>query len=510
MKWINETLKINFAWKFKHLKQAITHPLTTQEQTFKQLVKGGLKTEFGQKYGFDTIKNYEQFQRNIPIHTYEQLQPYIQLMMQGEADVLWRGSTKWFSRSSGTTADRSKYIPVSNENLYQCHLKGGHDMMSAWYHTNPKTKIFSNSKAILMGGEIMPFDTKANTFVGDVSAIMIKNMPFYAKYFLTPDVSTSLLSDWEEKIEKIAQQAVHQNITNISGVPTWTLLLFRRILALSGKNNLSEVYPNFELYSHGGVDFEPYRSQFEALFPKGIGYRNGYNASEGFFAGQLYPQDKGMQLLFNNGVFFEFVPLSELSKDYPKAYTLEEVSLGEDYALVVSTNAGLWRYLVGDTIRFVSLFPHQIQITGRTAQFINVFGEEVMVWNTDKALVKTCQDFQVNVAEYSIAPIFMNANKGGHEWVIEFEQAPIDLHQFALALDKNLQNINSDYAAKRYKDMALASLKIQQVPTGTFHQWLKSKGKLGGQNKVPRLSNNRKYIEDILKQGMLNQDEVGT
>ena len=504
MKWINEALKINFAWKFKHLQQINNTPLETQQATFNQLLKGGKHTLFGKEHHFESIQNYQDFQQQIPIRTYEQLQPYIQQMMQGKADILWRGKTKWFSRSSGTTGSKSKYIPVSQENLYQCHLKGGHDMMAAWYHTNPDTKIFSGSKGILMGGEIMPFDTQAKTFVGDVSAIMIKNMPFYAKYFLTPDVHTSLLSDWEEKIEKIAQQAVHQNITNISGVPTWTLLLFRRILELSGKETLSEVYPNFELYSHGGVHFEPYRSQFESLFPHGIGYRNGYNASEGFFAGQIRPNDKGMQLLLNNGVFFEFVPLEELQQEHPKAYTLEEVELEKDYALVVSTNAGLWRYLVGDTIRFVSLFPHQIQITGRTAQFINVFGEEVMVWNTDKALVKTCQMIPAAVADYSIAPIFMQHEKGGHEWVIEFKKTPTDVAYFAKELDLNLQKINSDYAAKRYKSMALAPLKLNVVPEGTFNKWLKSKGKLGGQNKVPRLSANRQYIEEILLQNRKN------
>jgi len=351
-----------------------------------------------------------------------------------------------------------------------------------------------------MGGEVRIFDEKAKTFMGDVSAIMLKHLPFYAVHFLTPNIPTALLPDWEEKIERIAKVAVHENISNLSGVPTWTLVLLRRILELSKKDNLSEVFPNFELYAHGGVDFAPYRSQFEALFPGNkVQYRNTYNASEGFFATQFSEKDKGMQVLLGNGVFYEFVPMSELHKKDPKTYTIGEVQTGVNYALLISTSAGLWRYLIGDTVQFTSTFPHQIQITGRTKQFINVFGEEVMVWNAEKALANTCQQMQAQIAEYTVAPIFLsNQNKGGHEWLIEFQEAPRNLSQFKQLLDQNLQRLNSDYEAKRYKNIALQELELNVVPQGSFHKWLRSKGKYGGQNKVPRLSNERQYLEEIL------------
>ncbi len=502
MKWTNTVIKMASTWNIKRVRQYTDSPLLTQQQVFDYLIDAAKSTQFGKEHHFVSIRNYADFQRQIPIRTYEQMQPYIASMMQGKKDVLWRGQIKWFARSSGTTAAKSKYIPVSIENLKQCHLQGGHDMMANWYQSYPNTTMFStDSKAILMGGEINTFDAQVPTYVGDVSAIMIQQMPIYAKYFLTPDVATSLLPDWEIKLERIAQTALHQNITNISGVPTWTLLLFRRILELSGKDNLSEVYPNFELYSHGGVSFEPYRSQFQALFPAGnVQYRNAYNASEGFFAGQMQPDAQGMQLMLGNGVFFEFVPLDNLLDENPTAYTLADVQLDTQYALVISTNAGLWRYLIGDTVRFTSLFPHHIEITGRTAQAINVFGEEVMVWNTDQALSKTCQLLDAKIADYTVAPIFMEQGKGGHEWAVEFEQRPKDLAQFAQVLDESLQAINSDYAAKRYKNMALQSLVLQAVPSGTFGRWLKGKGKFGGQHKVPRLSTTRTIIEELLLQ----------
>jgi hypothetical protein len=500
MKWLNAVIKTGFNLNLRKVQHAVEQPEATQQQVFEQLIRQASKTEFGKQYDFASITSMDRFRERVPVHTYEDIKPYIQQMMQGTPNILSPGKVDYFSRSSGTTNNKSKYIPVPYENLKHCHLKGAHDAVTIWFHNYPKSKLFDASRAIIMGGEVRIFDEKAKTFMGDVSAIMLKHLPFYAVHFLTPNIPTALLPDWEEKIERIAKVAVHENISNLSGVPTWTLVLLRRILELSKKDNLSEVFPNFELYAHGGVDFAPYRSQFEALFPGNkVQYRNTYNASEGFFATQFSEKDKGMQVLLGNGVFYEFVPMSELHKKHPKTYTIGEVQTGVNYALLISTSAGLWRYLIGDTVQFTSTFPHQIQITGRTKQFINVFGEEVMVWNAEKALANTCQQMQAQIAEYTVAPIFLsNQNKGGHEWLIEFQEAPRNLSQFKQLLDQNLQRLNSDYEAKRYKNIALQELELNVVPQGSFHKWLRSKGKYGGQNKVPRLSNERQYLEEIL------------
>ncbi len=500
MKLINSIVKLGIRHEMKDILNFMSEPVAAQKNILEYLLQKAQNTTFGKEHHFKSIRNYQDFKQQIPIRDYEAHKPYIQQMMQGQKNILWPGAIKWFSRSSGTTSDRSKYIPLSKENLTKCHLKGSHSMIAMWFYSNPNTQIFRSAKGIIMGGDLSPFDQKAKTYVGDVSAIMIKNMPSYARYFLAPNLATALIKDWEIKIEKIARAVLHENITNTSGVPTWSLILLRRILALSGKSNLSEVFPNFELYIHGGVNFEPYRSQFETLFPSPkVGYRNSYNASEGFFAGQLLGEDKGMLLFLNSGVFYEFVPLSELSKEQPKAYSIGEVSLGVNYAMVISTTAGLWRYLIGDTIQFTHLYPHKIEITGRTAQYINAFGEELMVWNTDKALIETCQTLGAKVADYTAAPLFLSAsNKGGHQWLIEFEKQPPNIAIFAQLLDENLQKNNSDYAAKRYKDIALKTLEIEVLPSGSFHKWLKSKGKFGGQNKVPRLSDSRQLITEIL------------
>lgn len=500
MKWLNAVIKKGFDWHMRQVNHAINHPEESQDKVFQQLIQKAAHTAFGQKHGFSSIRSIEDFQKRVPTHNYEDLQPYIHQMMQGKKDVLWPGKITYFSRSSGTTSHQSKYIPVSSECLKHCHLQGAHDAVSIWFHQNPASRLFDASRAIIMGGEVSLYHQQAQTYLGDVSAIMLKHLPFYAEYFLTPDIPTALLADWEEKIDRIARVAVRQNISNLSGVPTWTLVLLRRILELSGKENLLEVFPNFELYAHGGVDFAPYRSQFQELFPGNkVQYRNTYNASEGFFATQFAATDEGMQLLLNNGIFYEFIPMEEWSNPYPAAETIHTVKKGVNYAMVISTNAGLWRYKIGDTIQFNSLYPHQIQITGRTKQYINVFGEEVMIGNTEKALAHTCQETQAQICEYTVAPIFLETKqKGGHEWVIEFQQAPRNLTQFKHLLDKNLQKLNSDYQAKRYKDIALQELELHTVPKGSFHNWLKSKGKYGGQNKVPRLSNQRHFLEEIL------------
>ncbi len=472
-------------------------PVSIQKQWMGNLVSRAADTEWGQKYNFKDIKNHSDFSQNMPLSEYEALKPFIQRMMMGEKDILWPGRTKLFSKSSGTTNDKSKFIPVSSENLHQCHLKGSHDTIALWLNSNPNTKMFSG-KGLVMGGSLKEFSENKETLLGDVSAIMLNNMPFYAKYFHSPSVDIALMSEWESKIEKMAQHIVKENMTSISGVPTWTIVLFRRILELSGKKNILEVFPNFELYMHGGVSFAPYREQFKSFLPSDkIQYREIYNASEGFFGSQYGKDDEGMLLLLDNGVYYEFLPMSEIDNPNAKTKTIEEVELNTNYALIISTNSGLWRYMIGDTIKFTALFPHKFQISGRTKHYINVFGEEVMVENTDKALALTCAETGALQNEYTVGPIFLTEGKGGHEWCVEFEKIPDNIDFFAELLDKNLQSLNSDYEAKRYKSMALERLKINLVPKGGFHDWLKSKGKYGGQNKVPRLSNSRQYIDEL-------------
>jgi hypothetical protein len=349
-----------------------------------------------------------------------------------------------------------------------------------------------------MGGSLQHFAEHPDTVIGDVSAIMLSNMPFYGKYFHTPTIDIALMSEWEAKIERIAHQVIKENLTNVGGVPTWTIVLFRRILELTGKKNILEVFPHFELYMHGGVSFTPYREQFKSFLPSDtVQYREIYNASEGFFASQYAKDEDGMLLLLDNGAFYEFLPMSELGNPNAKVLSIDEVELDTNYALLISTNAGLWRYLIGDTVKFTSLYPHRIQITGRTKHFINVFGEEVMVENSDKALAMACQATGAQVCEYTVGPIFLSEGKGGHEWFVEFEKMPDNIAAFGEVLDKSLQSINSDYEAKRYKSMALESLVLNAVPKGSFHEWLKSKGKYGGQHKVPRLSNSRQYIDEL-------------
>jgi hypothetical protein len=497
MTLLKSIVKIAFKTRLNKIHSYMKDPASIQQQWLGKLVARAAETEWGQKHHYKDIKNQSDFARQVALNDYEELKPYINRMMLGEKDILWPGRTKWFSKSSGTTNDKSKFIPVSDENLHQCHLKGSHDTIALWLNSNPNTKMFSG-KGLVMGGSLKEFSEFKETLLGDVSAIMLNNMPFYAKYFHSPSVDIALMSEWESKIEKMAHHIIKENMTSISGVPTWTIVLFRRILELSGKNNILEVFPNFELYMHGGVSFEPYREQFNSFLPsESIQYREIYNASEGFFGSQYQKDDDGMLLLLDNGVYYEFLPMSEI--DNPNAVTksIEEVELNVNYALIISTNSGLWRYMIGDTIKFTSLFPHKFQISGRTKHYINVFGEEVMVENTDKALAMTCAETGALLNEYTVGPIFLNEGKGGHEWYIEFEKTPDNVDLFADLLDKNLQNLNSDYEAKRYKSMALERLKLNLVPKGKFHEWLKSKGKYGGQHKVPRLSNSRQYVDEL-------------
>ncbi len=486
---------------YRNIQRWLHDPHGAQAQVWHELIAAAKDTEWGRKHHFQTIKTVADFQENLPISEYDDLKPYIERMMQGEADVLWHGVVQRFSKSSGTTSDKSKFIPVSDENLDTCHLKGGHDIMAAWYHNNPNSQLYKG-KLMALGGTHKPLETHPDTLIGDVSAIMLDTMPFYAKYYFAPTLDVALMDKWEDKIEQMAQQLIKENITMMSGVPTWTLVLLRRISEITGKQNLLELWPNFEYYAHGGVSFEPYIAQFRQFFPEKVRFVNVYNASEGFFAAQLDNEGSDMTLLVDNGIFYEFLPLQELEKEKPKALQLHEVELDTNYALLISTNAGLWRYLVGDTVRFTSRKPYKIQISGRTKHFINVFGEEVMVENTDRALAKTCEELGGTINEYTVAPVFMSgaSGKGGHEWLIEFETQPTDLQLFAQHLDENLKQLNSDYEAKRYQNIALNPLLLHVAPIGTFHNWLRKKDKYGGQHKIPRLSNERKYLEEIMEE----------
>jgi hypothetical protein len=478
----------------------IHQAVDAQNNLFQKLILHGTPTQWGSQYGYSHIKNIQQYQQQVPLNDYDTLKPYIQRMMLGESNVLWQGQTKWFSKSSGTTNDVSKYIPVTNANLHACHLKGGFDVMSAYYTCHPDAGIF-NGKNMIMGGTHQIFDKNPETRIGDVSAIMIEHMPPYVKLFNTPDLETVLMSEWESKIERMATIGARENVTTIGGVPTWTTVLFKRMLEVTGKKNMHEIWPNFELYMHGGVNFEPYAAQFQTFFPnRKVNYLNIYNASEGFFAAQLEENDdRSMHLLTDNGVFFEFIPVEEWGQPQPNVLWLDQVEAHKNYILVISTNAGLWRYIPGDTVRFTSIKPFKIIISGRTKFFINVFGEEVTVENTDKAIAQTCSELRCLVKEYTVAPIFMtDTANGGHEWLVEFSIKPHSTDEFAKRLDENLQAINSDYQAKRYKDIALRPLVLHDLPDATFYNWLRSKGKYGGQHKVPRLLNDRSVVDSIL------------
>ena len=500
-KLINSAFKQFYKARYRRMQRFMRQPIAAQEFELKELLQLAKHTEWGKRYGFRSIRSREEFARRVPIQDYESLKPYINRMMHGEKDVLWNGRVKWFSKSSGTTSDKSKFIPVSDQNLKKCHIKGTWDTMTCFYHNRPDARQFE-CKSILMGGSLNYFEPYPKTQFGDVSAVMINKMPFVARPFFTPDFETALLPKFEEKIERIAQiTSQDKSVVMIGGVPTWTVVLFRRILEITGAQNILEVWPDFQVYIHGGVGFEPYRKQFLEFLPSHeVSYMEIYNASEGYFGVQNDLDEDDMLLLLANGMYFEFLAPSEWHKEEPQAIPLDEVEIGKNYALVVSTNGGLWRYLPGDTVTFTSKNPYKIKITGRTAQFVNAFGEEVMVANTDKAIAMTCRQLNASVRDYTAGPIyFTRSGKGGHEWLIEFEKLPADIQRFNRLLDRNLQSINSDYEAKRYLNMALEQLKLHPIPKGTFHRWLKSKGKYGGQHKVPRLANDRKYLDEILE-----------
>lgn len=475
------------------------YPAEVQEETFQKLVTRAAETEWGRKYDYASMASVHDFQERVPIQTYEEVKPYINRLRQGEQNLLWPGEIKWFAKSSGTTSDKSKFVPVSRESLEECHFKGGKDVLAIYCQNNPETRIFSG-KGLTLGGSHKIDNFSTQSYYGDLSAILIENLPFWTEFIRTPSHEVALLEKFEEKLERIGRESVQENVTSIAGVPSWNLVMLKYILQTTGARNILEVWPNLELFIHGGVSFIPYREQFRTLIPSdAMHYLEAYNASEGFFAIQDDPKTADMLLMLDYGIFFEFIPAEDLDRDHPKALTLGEVETDRNYAIVISTNSGLWRYMIGDMIRFTSLFPHKIVISGRTRHFINVFGEEVIVDNADKALRIACDKTGAEITDYTAAPVFMSRDRqGGHEWLIEFSKAPSDLEYFSTLLDHALMSINSDYEAKRYRNLTLDKPLVHQAEQGTFYQWMEQRGKLGGQNKVPRLFNERKYLEDLL------------
>lgn len=475
------------------------YPCDVQRDGLLRILGEAKDTWFGKKHGFSEIKTIEQFQERIPLSNYEELQPIIQKVMSGEQNLLWPSDVKWFAKSSGTTSEKSKFIPVTWEALEECHFRGGKDVLALYHLNYPENKLLTG-KGLTLGGSHQINSYSNQSFYGDLSAILIENMPFWAHFIRTPSQDVALMSEFEEKMEVITRETVRENVTSLAGVPSWNLVLIKHILEFTGKKNLLEVWPNLELFIHGGVSFTPYREQFQKLIPsEQMHYMEVYNASEGHFSIQDDPVSDDMLLMLDYGVFFEFVPVEQVGNQDARALTLNDVETGRNYAIVISTNGGLWRYMIGDTVIFTSTFPHKIKISGRTRHFINAFGEEVIIENAEKALDIACSKTGAVIHEYTAAPIYMGDDrKGSHEWLIEFENAPADLEYFTSVLDNALCSINSDYEAKRYKSITLEMPTVRNMPPGTFYQWMKRKGKLGGQNKVPRLSNDRKYVEEIL------------
>jgi len=476
----------------------ISFPVSAQRNVLQHLVTQAQYTEFGRKYRFSRLFTVKDFKSRVPIHEYDDLKPYIKRMMKGEQNILWNTPINWFAKSSGTTSDKSKFIPVSDESLKDIHFKGSKDVLTNYYKNFPDSDLLTG-KSLVVGGSHQVHSLEEDIQYGDLSAVLMQNTPFWGHWIRTPELKIALLDEWESKIEQLAQSTIRENVTSMAGVPTWTIILIKKILDISGKKTLKEVWPNLELYMHGGVSFTPYREQISKLIGDPINYLEMYNASEGFFAAQNMPDDEGLLLFTDHGIFYEFLPVEEYGKPDAKTIGLKEVALNKNYALVISTNGGLWRYLIGDTVQFTSLRPFKIKVTGRLKHYMNAFGEEVIVDNADKAIAIACAKTGSIVKDYTAAPVFLNGkNIGAHQWLIEFDKLPIDLKQFSLELDEALKSLNSDYEAKRYKNIALREPIIQSLPKDTFDKWLKWKGKLGGQHKVPRLSNERKMIDEIL------------
>lgn len=481
----------------------LQYPNEVQYELLFQLIQTAEKTVIGTQYEFRTIKSYQTFTERVPISTYEDIAPLIEQSRCGVQNIFWPTPIKWFAKSSGTTNAKSKLIPVSQEALEDCHYKGSKDLLCLYLNNNENSKLFLG-KSLRLGGSKQPYEYN-NTFFGDLSAILIENMPMWAEFSSTPSHDVSLMSEWEAKIEAVVRETIKENVTSFAGVPSWMLVLLHKILEDTGNESVLEVWENLEVYFHGGVSFDPYREQYKKIIPSNsFNYYEIYNASEGFFAIQDQNHSDELLLMLDYGIFYEFIPMETFGKYNQQIIPLSEVELHKNYALVITTNSGLWRYLIGDTIRFTSLIPYRIKVTGRTKHHINVFGEELMIENADKAIAKACLATNTEIIDYTVAPIFMvNKEKGRHEWMIEFKENPKDILLFRHVLDDTLQHINSDYEAKRYSNMTLKAPKINIARPKLFYDWLKKNDKLGGQNKIPRLSNTRDYMDILKKMNIL-------
>lgn len=474
------------------------YPIEVQRETLSKLLKAATNTQWGKMFDYNTIDNARQYAERVPLQDYESIKPYIDKMRKGEQQVLWNTEVKWFAKSSGTTSEKSKYIPISNESLEECHFKGGKDMLSIYCSNFPETQLFTG-KSLTLAGSLRNVEGFDSIIDGDLSAVIVQNLPLLAELARTPNSEITIMDGWDQKIEKLAEATINENVTSLVGVPSWMLILIRHILEKTNKSSLTDVWPNLEVYFHGGVNFSPYLNHFKKIIPGNIFYLETYNASEGFFGIQDQVHSKDLLLMLDYGIYYEFIPLQQMNSNNPKIVFLQDVQLYTDYAVVISTNGGLWRYQIGDTIQFTSLNPFRFKIVGRTKHFINAFGEELMIDNAEQALLIACEKTNSSITEYTAAPVFFNdSESGSHQWIIEFEKEPEDLNFFSELLDNALKNLNSDYEAKRFGDILLKPPTIMKAKSGTFFNWLKSKNKLGGQYKVPRLSNERKIINEIL------------
>jgi hypothetical protein len=499
MKLLSAAISILARLRLWRVQNWINYPVTAQRNVLQDLVTQAQSTEFGRKYSFSKLFTVKDFKKMVPIHEYDDIKPYILRMMNGEDNVLWNTPINWFAKSSGTTSDKSKFIPISDESLKENHFKGSKDVLTNYYENFPDSDLLTG-KSLVVGGSHQVNAINDEIQYGDLSAVLMQNTPFWGHWIRTPELRIALIDEWESKIEKLAQNTINENVTSLAGVPTWTIVLIKRILELSGKKNMKEVWPNLELYIHGGVSFTPYSEQMQKLVGVPINYLEMYNASEGFFAAQNMPDDNGMLLFADHGIFYEFMPVEEYGRPNSITYGLDRVELNKNYAIIISTNGGLWRYLLGDTIQFTSIRPFKIKVTGRLKHYMNAFGEEVIVDNSDKAIATAAAKTNAVVSDYTAAPVFFSENENGaHEWLIEFDKVPENIDEFTEALDSALKSVNSDYEAKRYKNIALRMPIVHILQRGTFRKWLKKKGKLGGQHKVPRLNNDRHFIEEILE-----------
>lgn len=484
--------------RIDQIQNFMKHPVETQNGVLFSQLYFAENTDYGKIHGFSSVSNYGDFRRNVPIVTYEDFEPYIEKARQGMADIFWPGNIRRFAKSSGTTNAKSKFIPISDEALEDCHFKAGKDLLSIYANNHPENNLFSN-KNLRLGGSSELYE-HFNTKFGDLSAIMIENLPFWVEITTTPSKKVSLMSEWESKLKAIVSEVKNEDVGSLTGVPSWMMVLLQRILQETGHANISELWPNLEVFFHGGISFQPYREQYRKIIGKDINYYEIYNASEGFFGIQDQFGSDEMLLMLDYGIFYEFIPMDQFNPNNLEAIPLEEVEIGKNYAMVITTNSGLWRYLIGDTVRFTSLNPFRIKISGRTKHYINAFGEELMIDNVETALTKACESTDSSVCDFTGAPVFMkDGESGAHEWIFEFTKEPEDLDRFTELFDNHLKSVNSDYEAKRYNNMTLKKPIIHVAKPQLFYNWMSERGKLGGQNKVPRLSNDREYIEPLLK-----------